>query len=137
GGDAVAPGSRPAPPPVRPLAVRPASADRTGGAAVPHGRCRLRPAYRDAADRGAVRRGPAGPAPGPQDSAQRVVLAGVRRTPARSLAAWLARPHRRRLDPGRHGPAGAGLLRQQVRPGAGLASLKPASLKPAALKAAR
>src|SRR5690606_29739087 len=50
----------------------------------------------------------------------------VRRTAAWPLAARLARPYRRRLDPGRHGPAGAGLLRQQVRAGAGPAPLKAA-----------
>ena len=78
-----------------------------------HGR--LRVAHRDPADRHAVRREPARPAPCPQDRAERVVVAGVRRPAARPLALRLARRHRGALDAGGDGAAGDGVLRQQVR----------------------
>ena len=60
----------------------------------------LRAADRDAADRRAVRREPVRPAPGPQDRAQRAVLAGLRRPAGGSLALRLARRQGGALDPG-------------------------------------
>src|SRR5690606_8718779 len=101
------------------LVARPAPAGGIGDAAVPHHQGRLRIAVGDPVDRRAVRRRSVCPASGPQDRTQRAVMVDLRGIAGGPLALWLAWHGRGALDAGRDGVAGAVVLRQQVRAGAG------------------
>src|SRR6185312_14776324 len=101
---------------------RTATADPDRSAAVSPDRRRFRPAHPDPAQRPAVHRQHPCPAPGAYHRTDHRRLADLRRPVVGPLASRLARAQRGQPHPDRHGDAGAGVLRLEVRAGSDPAS---------------